>query len=190
MTYLSEAEVARIGFAKCGRNVKISRDARIYDAAHIEIGENSRIDDFCVISGRVVIGRHSHITPMCLIAGGKEGVVFGDFCTLAYGVKVFSQSDDYSGRSMVNSMIPTAFKLETFARVSVGRQVVVGAGATIFPGVEVGEGCAVGAMSLVLRSTAPWGIYAGVPASRIAERSKDLLEMEARFIKEYGDDSV
>ena len=110
MAYYDHEELTTFGFNYLGENVKVSRQANIYDAEKISLGSNSRIDDFCVISGRVTVGRFCHITPMCLVAGGIPGVVMGDFVTLAYGTKVFAQSDDYSGRSMVNSLIPKKFK--------------------------------------------------------------------------------
>jgi len=184
MAYLKRSELESMGFIHLGENVLISDRASIYNPDQIAIGDNSRIDDFCVISGRVDIGRFNHITPMCLVAGGQPGVYFEDFCTLAYGVKVFSQSDDYSGKSLVNSLVGKEFKNEIFARVSLGRHVIVGAGSIIFPGVDLAEGCSVGAMTLVLKSTKPWGVYVGNPARRIKERKQDLLEMEKKFLDE------
>lgn len=184
MAYLSRRYLESFGFKKLGENVKISDQARFYDPEKIELGDNARIDDFCVISGRVVIGRFCHITPMCLIAGGAPGVYLSDFCTLAYGVKIFSQSDDYSGETMTNSLIPKQFKNEYVAEVFLGRQVIVGAGSVIFPGVTVGEGCSVGAMTLVNKSIEPWGVYLGNPARRVKERKKDLMELEKQFLKE------
>src|SRR5690554_3494337 len=109
MAYLTETQLNEIGFKNLGKNVKISDKASIYNADQIEIGDNSRIDDFCVISGKVIIGKYVHITPMCLIADRKLGIIMEDFCTIAYGVKVFSQSDDYSGKTMVNSLIPEKY---------------------------------------------------------------------------------
>jgi len=106
MAYLSDKELLSMGFKRLGSNVKISDKAAIYDCHKIEIGDNSRIDDFCIVSGNVVIGRNTHITPQCLVAGGSPGIIIGDFIALAYGVKVFAQSDDYSGKTMVNSTIP------------------------------------------------------------------------------------
>ncbi|MDP3928876.1 MAG: acyltransferase, partial [Bacteroidota bacterium] len=38
--------------------------------------------------------------------------------------------------------------------------------------------------SLVTRSTDPWGIYAGNPAKRMRDRRRDLLKLEAEFMKE------
>ena len=185
MAYLSEEALAALGFLSLGKAVKISERASIYNPELISIGDYSRIDDFCVVSGSISIGRYCHITPMCLLAGGEPGVQLSDFCTLAYGVKVFSQSDDYSGETMVNSLIPKHFKNEYMARVFLGRQVIVGAGATIFPGVTVEEGCAIGAMSLVTKSTSPWSVYAGVPARRIKDRSRDVLLLEKQFLSEH-----
>ena len=157
MAYLTNNELISLGFCKIGKNVLISDKAAIYNTKNISLGDHSRIDDFCVISGTVDIGKYVHITPMCLIAGGQKGVVLEDFSTLAYGVKIFSQSDDYSGTTMVNSLIPTKYKDESFAKVIIKRHVIIGAGSTVFPGVTIEEGCSIGAMSLVNTSTIKWG---------------------------------
>lgn len=184
MAYLTQNQLVDMNFKFLGKNVKVSDKASIYNPELIEIGDNSRIDDFCIISGVVKIGRYNHITPMCLIAGGEKGVYLGDFCTLAYGVKVFSQSDDYSGETMVNSLIPKKYKNEKIDIVKLERQVIVGANSVIMPGVIIKEGCSVGAMSLLNRNTAEWGIYMGIPAKRIKERSKKILELEKQFLTE------
>lgn len=190
MAYLSREHLENIGFRSLGQNVKISDKASIYNPELIDIGDNSRIDDFCVVSGKVAIGQYCHITPMCLVAGGDPGIVLSDFCTLAYGVKIFAQSDDYTGKTMVNSLIPKKFKNEFFSKVVLERQVVVGASSVIFPGVTVKEGCSIGAMSLITKTTEPWGIYVGSPARRIKARKKDLLKLEEEFIKENLNDTV
>jgi acetyltransferase-like isoleucine patch superfamily enzyme len=184
MAYLTKEALQTMGFKAVGENVKVSDKASIYNPETIVLGDYSRIDDFCVVSGKVSIGRYCHITPMCLVAGGSPGITLSDFCTLAYGVKVFSQSDDYSGSTMVNSLVSRKFKNEYLAEVRLEREVIVGAGSIVFPGVTIREGCAVGAMTLVNKSTQPWGIYAGNPARRIKDRRQDLLELEAQFLKE------
>lgn len=183
MAYLTLDTLREMGFKYLGKNVKISERASIYDPEKIELGDYSRIDDFCVISGKVSIGKYCHITPMCLVAGGTPGITMSDFCTLAYGVKVFAQSDDYSGATMVNSLVPKEFKNEYLAKVDLERQVIVGAGSVVFPGVTIREGCSVGAMTLVTKSTDPWGLYVGNPARRIKDRKQDLLLLEAEFLK-------
>lgn len=187
MAYLSRKELEELGLKSLGKNVKISDKASIYDCGNIDVGDNSRIDDFCVVSGKVSIGRFCHIAPMCLVAGGERGVVLSDFCGLAYGAKVFSQSDDYSGEALTNPNIPKKYKKEYFSQVVLEKHVIVGAGATILPGVTVGEGSSVGAMTLVNKSLDAWGIYFGCPAKRIKNRKKDLLELERQFLEELGE---
>jgi len=184
MAYLSATQLRELGFKKLGKDVRISDKASIYNPELIELGDYTRIDDFCVVSGRVIFGKYNHITPMCLVAGGVPGIEFADFCTLAYGVKVFAQSDDYSGATLTNSLIPKKFKEEIFAKVVLERHVIVGAGATIMPGVTIEEGCSIGAMALVAKSTSSWGIYVGVPAVRVKERKRDLLDLEKQFLDE------
>lgn len=187
MAYLTPSELDNMGFKSLGENVKISDKASIYNANEIEIGNNSRIDDFCIISGNIKIGSYCHVTPMCLLAGGEKGIELNDFCTLAYGVKIFSQSDDYSGETMVNSLISKKFKNEQKEKVTLERQVIVGAGSMIMPGVTVAEGCSIGAMTLVNKSTKPWSIYLGIPAKKVKNRKQNLLELEKQFLEENND---
>ena len=188
MAYLSCEQLDNMGFKFLGENVKVSDQASIYNPELISIGDNSRIDDFCVISGKVEIGKYVHITPMCLVAGGEPGVYLSDFWRLAYGVKIFSQSDDYSGETMVNSLVDTHFKSETLSKVTLLKHVVLGANSVVLPGVTIAEGCSAGAMTLFNKSTEEWGVYVGSPAKRIKERKKDLLKLEVHFLKEQSSD--
>ena len=184
MGYLSRESLQAMGFARLGSNVKISDKAAIYGASEMVIGDNSRIDDFCVVSGKLSLGRNVYIGPGGLIAGGSPGIVFEDFATLAYHVQVFTQSDDYSGQTMTNSTVPSRVKSEIKARVRIGRHSILGAGSIVMPSVSLAEGTALGAMTLVLRSTEPWGIYVGRPAKRLRDRDRGLLKLEAEYLAE------
>lgn len=184
MAYLSKNKLEEMGFKFLGKNVKISDKASIYDAERIAIDDNSRIDDFCIVSGNITIGKYVHVAPFCLLAGGEPSITMEDFSGLAYNVQVFSQSDDYSGSSLTNPTVNDKYKREHKKKVIIGRHVIVGASSIIFPGVELAEGCSVGAMTIVNKSTDPWGIYLGNPARRIKERKKDLLELEKQFLRE------
>lgn len=190
MTYLSTEQLEKMGFKFLGEHVKISDKASIYDPEKIKIGDYSRIDDFCILSGAVTIGKYCHITPYCLLAGGIPSILIEDFCTLAYGVKIFSQSDDYSGESMTNSLIPIEFKQEIKKQVTIKKQSIIGSNSVIFPGVTLENGSAIGAMSLVLKSTTPWGIYYGIPAKKVKNRSQNILTLEKQFLKELNNDSI
>lgn len=184
MAYLTRDAVEAMGFRHVGRNVLISDRASIYEADKIAIGDFSRIDDFCCVSGRVTIGRNVHIALGCNVAGGEPGITFEDFSGLAYGCHVFAQSDDYSGRTLTNATVPDRFKAETKKPVLIGRHSIVGTSSLIFPGVTLAEGTAVGAMTVVTQSTEPWSIYTGNPAKKIWRRQRVLLELEQAYLAE------
>lgn len=186
MSFLSDTELMRFGFKHLGRNVRVSDKASIYNFNQIEIGDYSRIDDFCVLSGKIKIGRNVHIAVFCNIAGGEPGIVFEDFSGLAYGCHVFAQSDDYSGRTMTNPTIPEEYKQETKKPVVVGRHVIVGACSVVMPGVTIAEGGSIGAMSLVTKSTQEWAMYFGIPAKKLKNRKRDLLELELKYRETSG----
>jgi acetyltransferase-like isoleucine patch superfamily enzyme len=190
MAYLSQEYLESMGFKSLGVNVKISDKASIHDPNKMSIGDHTRIDDFCVVSGAVTLGRYVHIAPLCLVAGGELGVEMQDFSGLAYHVQVFSQSDDYSGATLTNPTVPTAFKAERKAKATLGRHVIVGSGSVIFPGVHLAEGCSVGALALVSKSTEPWGVYTGNPARRVKERKQDLLQFEQQLLDEQSNDRI
>ena len=182
MTFLDRKSLEAIGFCDLGKNVKVSDKAVIYDANKISIGDNTRIDDFCVISGRVSLGRNVHVAVFSNVAGGSLGIKFEDFSGLAYSVNVFTQSADYSGAALTNPTVPKEFVNDSSAAVVIGRHVIVGAGSIIFPGVILAEGCSIGAMSMVTTSTEPWGVYVGIPAKRLKDRTRELLQLERNYL--------
>ena len=186
MAFLPREHLMAMGFKAIGREVKISEKASIYNAPSISIGDYSRIDDFCTVSGEVTIGRYVHFAVYNNVAGGEPGVIFEDFSGLAYGCHVFAQSDDYSGMTMTNPTVPDRYKRERKSRVIVGRHSIVGTGSIIGPGVKLGEGTAVGALSFVTRNTDEWSVYVGSPAVKVRDRKKTLLDLEARLIAEGG----
>jgi galactoside O-acetyltransferase len=110
-----------------------------------------------------------------------------DFSGLSHRVSVFSATDDYTGAALTNPMVPDSFKKVKHGIVDIQRHAIIGAHSVVMPSVTVSEGCSVGAMSFVTKSTKPWGIYFGSPAKRIKERKKDLLELEGQFLYCYPD---
>jgi galactoside O-acetyltransferase len=115
------------------------------------------------------------------VAGGEKGIVLDDFSGLAYGCQVFTQSDDYSGRSLTNPTVPDKYKQETKAAIVIGRHSIIGTNSLVFPGVVMGEGTSVGAQAMVTKSTEAWSIYIGAPAKRICERRRDILVLEEKY---------
>jgi acetyltransferase-like isoleucine patch superfamily enzyme len=186
--FLDERELKALPFAGIGKKVFIDRTVSIVNIEGVSIGDNVRIDAHAILiaTGGISIGSHIHISAFCYLAGGG-GIVLEDFAGLSSSVKLHSISDDYSGSSLTNVAIPEEYKKVTRARVELGRHSIIGSGAVVLPGVRIGEGTAVGALSLVNRSTEDWGVYAGNPARRIKARSRDLLSLENQYLRGIGD---
>lgn len=180
MSFYSPTELASIGFRSCGEHVLISRKASIYNAGAIDIGSHVRVDDFCVLSagaGGIHIGNFVHVSVFASMIGDGR-ISLGDYSGLSGRVAVYSSNDDYSGEHLTNPMVPSTYRGVRSADVTLGRHALVGAGAIVLPGVTIGEGVAIGAQSLVRSDCLPFYIYAGVPARRIKQRSRRLLEIE------------
>lgn len=182
MTYYSRDELDELGLACVGSNVKISRKASIYGADRISIGENSRIDDFCILSagvGGINIGSFVHVGAMATMIG--EGRIdIGDFSGLSGRVSVYSSSDDYSGRHMTNPTVPKELTLVDQRDVSIGRHVILGAGSIVLPGAIIEDGVAIGALSVAKGHLAGNAIYAGAPAKLIGPRDTGMYLKERR----------
>lgn len=184
MSFYSEDELHNLGFKRLGSGVRLSRKSSIYNAANIEIGDFSRIDDFCVLSageGGITIGNYVHVAVFCSLIGNGR-IYLGDFSNLSSKVSIYSSNDDYSGEYMTNPTVPCRFTNVTHAPVKVGRHVIIGAGSVVLPGVTLHEGSGVGALSLVKQDCESFGMYAGTPTRRIGRRSTTLLELEGRFV--------
>jgi maltose O-acetyltransferase len=67
----------------------------------------------------------------------------------------------------------------------------LGTKVTVLPGVTIGEGCVIGAGSVVTKSTEPNGVYVGAPARRIRDLSEagDMVAVKtvADELVETGD---
>jgi len=125
------------------------------------------------------IGSFVHIGAHASIVGGGE-CVLGDFSGLSGGVRIYTGNEDYLGGSLTNPAVPEPWRVPVRSYVRLGKHAIVGANAVILPGVEVGDGAVVGALSLVTRDCEPWTIYGGSPAKPIKERPRErMLELEA-----------
>lgn len=163
-----------MNFKRLGRNVTISPKASIYRPEMIEIGDNVRIDDFCILSagdGGISIGDNVHIAPYCSLVG-KGRIVLGKRSQFAQRVYLMSSCDDFSGASLVGPCVPEQFRNVKHGDITIGRDSVLGCNVVVFPGVTVGANSAVGAMSLVNRNVPDDVIHAGIPAKYIKDRFK------------------
>ncbi len=167
----------KIGFKTIGKNVLISCFARFYEPKSIEIGNNVRIDDFCILSGEIKLGSYIHISAYTALYG-KFGIEMEDYSGLSPRCTIFSASDDFSGNYFIGPMINPKFTNVEGGKVLIGKYSQLGCNCVVFPGVMIKEGVAVGAMSLVINDLDSWKIYKGIPAIYYKARSKKLLDLD------------
>lgn len=185
-SFYSVEELQTFGFGAYGENVLISRKASIYSPEKIKMGSDVRIDDFCILSGRIELGNYIHIAAYTALYGGDKGIYINDFANLSSRVCVYSVSDDYSGESMTNPMVSDIYKNVMSAAVHIEKHVIIGSTSVIMPGVTLAEGSTFGSFSFVTKNSKPWSINAGIPARKMKARCKKILELE-KTIHEKGD---
>lgn len=173
-SFYSEDELKEIGFRSYGSNLKISRFARFYSPQNISIGNNVRIDDFCILSGNITIGSNIHISAYVALYGAK-GIVLEDYSGISPKSVVYSAMDDFSGDYLIGPIHPDITTNVRGGLVRICKYAQVGTNSVIFPNVEIREGAVIGACSLVNKSVETWSISYGVPAHFFKKRKQGLL---------------
>lgn len=183
MPHLDEVQLKKMGFKSVGYNVRISDKASFYGCGNISIGNNVRIDDFCVLSageGGIDIHDYIHIAVYSSIIG-RGKVTISDYANISSRVSIYSSNDDYSGNYMTNPVVPDEYTNIHSGPVFIGKHVIIGCGSIVLPNVILHEGAAIGALSIVKEDCESFTINVGIPAKPISERSKKLLELESVF---------
>jgi galactoside O-acetyltransferase len=185
-SYFNNEELKNLGLKKIGINVKISRNCSIYSPETIELGNNVRIDDFCILLAKIGylnIGSNVHIGSFSYL-NASGGVNIENFCNLSQGTKIYSKSDNYDGSTITNPTFSEKFTKPIYGKVVLKKHCLLGSGTIILPNVTLNEGVVVGALSLVKNNLKKWSIYAGVPARYIKKRKRISRLTEKRSLSE------
>lgn len=185
--FYTKEELKKIGFKSVGDNVLISNKTSIYNPQNITLGNNVRIDDFCVISagsGGIEIGNNVHIAVFCSLIG-QEKIVMKDFSGLSSRVSIYTSTDDYSGEFMTNPTIDSKYTNVINGNIILGKHVIIGSGTIILPNVSISDYSAVAALSLVNKNVDESKIVGGVPAKVIKERKNNLFNLECEYLKNF-----
>lgn len=175
-SFYSEEELSHLGLKSYGEKVKISRFARIYGAEHISIGDNVRIDDFCILSGNITLGSNIHISAYVALYGAK-GIIMEDYTGISPQTTVYSAMDDFGGDYLIGPIHDEEKTNVTGGPVVIKKFSQIGTKCCVFPNLTIGEGSVVGACSLVTKSLPNWGVFIGIPVKKLRKRSKNLLDL-------------
>jgi acetyltransferase-like isoleucine patch superfamily enzyme len=157
----------------CGKNVNIGRSVNFRHPFKISIGDNTAIDDYCMLDakgvsrGEFTIGKNVLISRGCTLVGKTDhgfieigdNSIFGKNCIISStgGIKlgdwVGLAGDCFvgGGRYRTQESDKPMMKQEMYSHgpVEIGDDVWIGAGVTILDGVKIGSGSVIGAGSVV-----------------------------------------
>jgi len=147
----------------------ISLSARVQFSKNITFGKGSVVKAFVVVQssgGDVRFGRECALSSFDHFSTGEGDVIVGDYvrfgpnCTVVAGTK---EVRDRHKRIIDQSELrPNG--------ISIGDDVLVGAGAVILPASKIGRGAVIGAGSVVQGDVPEYAIMAGAPARIIGHR--------------------
>lgn len=169
-SFYSEKELSYLGLKYIGDNVKISRKSSFYNVSEIEIGDNVRVDDFCILSGNIKIGSFVHLSAYVALYG-NSGIEICSYSGVSAHSVIYSEVDDFTQRCLIGPMYSYEQRCLKRGKVILKEYTQVGAHCVVMPGVMIAEGGVVGAMSFVNHDLlSPWSVYAGIPVRKIKER--------------------
>lgn len=164
----SIASTARFDIGKSGR-VILAPHAQVRDGAHFEVYDEGVV----TIGARAVIGVNNWMQ-------GNGDITIGDDTILGPGV-VITSTDHQMDLALPIQQQPLSKR-----PVVIGRDVWIGANASIVAGVTIGDHAVIGANSLVNRNVPPAAIVGGCPARKIGERTTQQPHCKILFAIALG----
>jgi acetyltransferase-like isoleucine patch superfamily enzyme len=174
----------------CGQNTKIYPFARIAAPEMISIGNGCQIDDFTFLAGGqgIILGNRVHIASYSSIVGGGHAIM-ENFSGLAASCRIVTGSEEFMGEGLTNPCAPKEFRFPKTGEVVIEKHALLFTNVIVLPDVVIGEGCVIGANSIVTRSIEPWGVYMmkNGRLTRVRERPKgNILRFEQECETTYG----
>ncbi len=132
--------------------------------SEIYIGKNSI---FSCASSTVNLGDNISIGPYCYIRASRGPVTLGSHITIGAHTVVISGNPNYKRLD-----IPIMKQEGQAQGIRIGDDVWIGIGVKVIDGVNIGNGCVIGAGTVVIKDIPNYAIAAGVPARIIGNRKE------------------
>jgi acetyltransferase-like isoleucine patch superfamily enzyme len=154
VNYYNYTHVAELRKVTRGRKVVISPLAGFANGQNIILGDGCRIGANCYLwagpgRGRIVLDRDVMLGPQVMISASNYR---------------FNEGSPVTAQAMKE------------ADILIGRDVWIGYGAVILAGAEIGDGCIIGAGSVVRGRIEPFSILGGNPA-QVVGRREDISQL-------------
>lgn len=147
------------------------------DVKASDIGDNTRIWQFCVVFPKACIGKNCNICANVLI---ENDVIIGNNVTVKSGVQLWDgvclEDNVFIGPNVTftNDVYPRSKEYpEKFERTVIKRGASIGANSTVLPGITIGECAMIGAGSVVTKDVPAFTLWYGNPARLVRHISSD-----------------
>ena len=134
------------------------------------VPDNTNVWQFCVLLPKAKIGQNCNICSHCFI---ENDVVIGDNVTIKCGVQLWDglrvEDNVYIGPNVTftNDKFPKSKnKNWQLLQTRICEGASIGAGATILPGITIGQNAVIGAGSVVTRDVPECETWVGNPAKK------------------------
>lgn len=141
---------------------------KLSDVQSSNIGEGTKVWQFCVVLPNAIIGKNCNINANVLI---ENNVRIGDNVTVKSGVQIWDgitiEDNVFIGPNVTftNDLTPRSKRYpQEFLKTTVQRSASIGANSTIIGGVVIGEGAMIGAGSVVTKNIGKKELWYGNPA--------------------------
>jgi len=156
------ADVSDMDFSvQCDGRVHVSGTANIKLEKRCRLGMDVELRT--VDAGRIQIGEDTRLNRGCTLTSYAQ-IRIDDFTIIGEFVSIRDANHGLKRGE------PMRYQPHTCEPILVGRDVWIGRGSCILPGVTIGEGAVIGANSVVTRDVPDFAIAAGVPAKVIKMR--------------------
>ena len=147
----------------------VSSQARVQMSGRISFGRGTVVKPFAVIqttNGRISFGRNCAVSSFDHISTSDGDVIVGDNVRIGPNVTITG-----SGRIFRDRNVLVVDQGYSHGGVTIGNDVLIGAGAVILDGCRIGDGAVIGAGCVVNRDVPSYSIVVGVPARVVGERT-------------------
>jgi len=176
---------------ECGRNVSFGKGVVFRHPGKVAIGDNTIIDDMCLIDAKgwdnrgIMIGDNVFIGRNTILSCKNGNIFIEDGVNIGFNCEIFSSSEVRLGENALlaaycyliggshefsDSSVPFVAQKELSSGVRLGRNVWLGAGVKVLDGVKIGSDSIVGAGAVVAKNLPDRVVAVGLPAKVIKER--------------------
>lgn len=147
----------------------VSRHARVQVSSNVTFGRGTVVKPYVIIQthqGKISIGERCAISSFDHISTGDGDVILGDSVRIAPNVTIVGGTKAFQKRD-----VPILEQgVHERQGVTIGSDVLIGAGTVVLPGCSIGDGVVIGAGSVVTGDIEEYSIVAGAPAKRVGTR--------------------